>query len=68
MITKILVGAAITLGSLVGAAAASADPNPSGIHPNPFGSLTSSSQETAPAGAGVSEELDRGIRAGVSRG
>jgi hypothetical protein len=68
MITKILVTAAITLGSIMGVATAGADPNPSGNQPNPFGSLTSSSQETAPAGAGRSEELDRGIWAGLSRG
>jgi hypothetical protein len=68
MITKILVSAGITLGSIVGAATAGADPNPSGNQPNPFGSLTSSSHETAPVGAGVREELHRGIWAGLSGG
>jgi hypothetical protein len=67
MITKMLVGAAIVLGAVLGAAPASADPSPSDTHSNPFGSLTSSFQETAPADrAAFSEELERGIRTGLS--
>ena len=65
MITKMLVSAAIVVGSLVvGAAPASADSNPS--DPNPFGSLTCSCQETAPTGGpALRQELDRGIAAGL---
>jgi hypothetical protein len=66
MITKILISAAIALGSLVGGAApASADPNPLGTDPNPFSALSCSCQETAPAGS-VGEEIERGIRNGLS--
>jgi hypothetical protein len=69
MIPKMLVSTAIVLGSLVvGAAPASADPNPSDAHQNPFGSLTSSSRGTVPAsGSALAQELDRGIRDGLSR-
>jgi hypothetical protein len=66
LIAKILVSSAIALGAW-GAVPASADPNQSGTDPNPFGGLTSSSQETSRAGTPVSEELDRGILAGLSR-
>ncbi len=68
VITKILVSAAIALGSYVGGAApASADPNPIGTDPNPFGALSCSCRETAPAGSpALREEIDRGIRAGLS--
>ena len=66
LIAKILVSSAIALGAW-GAVPASADPNQSGTDPNPFGGLTSSSQETSPAGTPASEELDRGILAGLSR-
>jgi hypothetical protein len=65
MITKLLVSAAIVLGSVWGAAAASADPNPSDTQPNPFGGLTCSCQKTTPAdGPALSAELDRGLREG----
>jgi hypothetical protein len=69
LITKMLVSAAIVLGSgVVAAAPASADPNPSDIYPNPFGGLTCSCQETAPAGGPVRrDEIDRGIREGLQR-
>jgi hypothetical protein len=68
VITKILVSAAIVLGScFVAAAPASADPNPSDTDPNPFGALTCSCQETAPAGSpALREEINRGIRKGAS--
>jgi hypothetical protein len=68
VITKMLVSAAIAVGSCVGGAApASADPNPIGTDPNPFGALSCSCQETASAGSpGLREEIDRGIRAGLS--
>jgi hypothetical protein len=67
MITKMLVSAAIVLGSVWGAAPASAGPSPSDTQPNPFGSLTCSCQETTPAhGPALSEELDRGLWNGLS--
>ena len=66
MISKTLLGAAIFLGAVLGAAPAGADSNPCGTHPNPFGSLTSYPDETAPAGAGPSQELDRGIQEALS--
>jgi hypothetical protein len=62
VITKLLISAAIALGSSVGtAAAASADPNR-------FGGLSCGCQETAPAGSPAQreEEIERGIRAGLS--
>ena len=67
-ITKILVSAAIALGALVvGAAPASADPNSPANEPNPFGSLTCSCQNTAPASRhALREQIDRGIRDGLS--
>jgi hypothetical protein len=70
MITKMLVSAAIVVGSCaVRAAPASADPNQPPNDPNPFGGLTCSCQEPAPpAGPGSKEELERGIRAGLSAG
>ena len=70
VITKILVSAAIALGSCVGGAApASADPNPSGTDPNPFGALSCSCrEETALAGSPALREIERGIRAGLVPG
>jgi hypothetical protein len=70
VITKILVSAAIALGSCVGGAApASAGPNPSGTDPNPFGALSCSCREvTAPAGSPAPQEIERGIRAGLVAG
>jgi hypothetical protein len=66
MITKML-ATAVILGSLAtGGAPASADPNQN--DPNPFRSLTCNCQQTTPAGAPAqSQELDRGIQAGLSR-
>jgi hypothetical protein len=66
VITKILVGAAIVLGACVWRPPlAGADPNPIGTDPNPFSALTS--QKTAPPGSPVlSQELHRGILAGLS--
>jgi hypothetical protein len=62
MMTKLLVSAAVVLGSVWGAAPASADPSSSDTQPNPFGSLTCSCQETTPAnGPALSAELDRGL-------
>ena len=69
MITKMLGSTAIALASLVvGAAPAFADPNPSDTHQNPFGGLTSLSRETVPAGgSALAQEIDRGLRDGLSR-
>ena len=68
VLTKIVVIGAIALGSWVGAAApANADANPIGTDPNPFGALSCSCRETAPTGsAALREEMERGIRAGLS--
>jgi hypothetical protein len=67
MITKLLVSAAIVLGSVWGAAPASADPSQSDTQPNPFGSLTCSCQETTPAdGPALSAELNRGLQKSLS--
>jgi len=61
MIAKIVVGSAIALGAVVGcAASASADPSP-------FGTLSCSCPETAPAGSPVLiEKIDQGIQQGLS--
>jgi hypothetical protein len=66
MITKMLVSAAILGSVVVGAAPANAEPNQSGADPNPFGSLSCNCQQTTPPGPSVSQELDRGIQAGLS--
>jgi hypothetical protein len=70
VITKIVVSAAIALGALVvGAAPASADQNSPANQPNPFGSLTCSCRKTAPASRqALREQIDRGIRDGLSDG
>jgi hypothetical protein len=61
---KLLVGAAVVLGSLVvGAIPASADPGTTD-HPNPFGSLGCSCVETDLTGSYVPSEINRGIIAG----
>jgi hypothetical protein len=68
MITKILVSAAIALGSCIGGAAlASADANPVGTDPNPFGALACSCRETAsPGSQDLTAEMERGIWAGLA--
>jgi hypothetical protein len=67
-ITKILVGAALVLGScVVGAAPASAEENP--VDQNPFAALGCSCQETpSPGSPALTEELERGILGGISAG
>jgi hypothetical protein len=66
MITKILIGAAIALAAYVGGTAtADGEPNPIGTDPSPFSALSCSCQETNPAGS-LEEEIDRGIRNGLS--
>jgi hypothetical protein len=66
VITKILIGAAVALGAYVGGAApVSADGNPIGSAPNPFGGLSCSCRETAPPGSpALTEGIERGIREG----
>jgi hypothetical protein len=70
VIIKVLVSAAIALALWVeGATPASADPNPNpvGTDPNPFGGLSCSCREAASAGSSeLTEEMDRGIRDGLS--
>ncbi len=67
-ITRMLVSAAIALGSLVGGAAqASADPNVFGADPNPFSGFSCTCQKAAPADSpALSEEINRGLRVGHS--
>jgi hypothetical protein len=68
-ITKTLISAAIVLGfGVVGAAPASADPDASGTHPNPFSGLSCDCQETVPPDntALREQEIRRGIQAGLS--
>ena len=68
MITKILVSAAIALGSCVGGAAlVRAETNPGGTDPNPFGALGCSCPEAAsPGGPALTEEMERGIWGGLT--
>jgi hypothetical protein len=69
LITKTLISAAIVIGfCVVGAAPASADPDPSGTHPNPFSGLSCDCQETVPPDnpALREQEIRRGIQAGLS--
>jgi hypothetical protein len=69
VITKILVSAAIALGSSVGAAApASADPNAiGGTHPNLFGVLSCGCQEQAPPNSpGFTDHVNQGIQQGLT--
>jgi hypothetical protein len=65
MITKLLVSAAIVLGSVWAAAPASADRNPAGT--DSFDALGCSCQQTAPPDSPAAvADLQRGIWAGVS--
>jgi hypothetical protein len=70
VLTKVLVSGAIALGVWVGVAApASGDVNSVGTNPNQFGALRCSCQHTAsPGGRAGTEEMERGIRAGLSAG
>jgi hypothetical protein len=66
VIAKILVSAAIAVGSCIGVAApASADQYPNGTDPNPFGALDCGCRGTAPLG-GSAEEIERGLRTGLA--
>ena len=68
VITKILVSAAIALGSGVAlSASAAAGPNATGTDPNTYGTLGCNCRETAPAGSPqLREEIRQGIREGHS--
>jgi hypothetical protein len=67
MIAKILVSAAFVLGAAVGAAPAYADDtNQSGADPNPFGALAAPVHRTAPPTPGATQELERGMWAGLA--
>ncbi len=67
MIAKLLVGAAIVAGAVVGAAPAYADnTNQSGVDPNPFAALTAPAQRTTPPGPVPTQELEQGMWAGLA--
>jgi hypothetical protein len=67
MITKLLVGGAIVIGAIVGAAPAGADdPSQSGGDSNPFGALTASVPRAAPPAPGLTQQLEQGIWAGLA--
>jgi hypothetical protein len=67
MIMKLLVGGAIVLGAVLGAAPANADdPSQSGTDSNPFAALTASSERTTPPGPALTQEIDQGIWAGLA--
>jgi hypothetical protein len=61
-VTKLLVGAAIAL--VLSAAPASADPQPSDTHANPFAGLGCGCQGPASAGGSVQDQLTRGLMDG----
>ncbi len=67
-IAKVLVSMAIAVSACAGVAApASADANPAGPDPNPFGTLSCDCQKTAPPDSpAATNEIDRGIRSGLS--
>jgi hypothetical protein len=67
MITKLLVGGAIVLGAILGAATANADdPSQAGTDSNPFAALTAPAPRMAPANPGMTQELEQGIWAGLA--
>jgi len=68
LITKTLISAAIVVGSyVVGAAPASADPNPASTGSNPFSALSCDCREaTPPHSPALTQEIHRGIQAGLS--
>jgi hypothetical protein len=70
VIITMLVSGAIALGVWVGVAAtASGHANSVGANPNQFGALRCSCQQTvSPGGRAGTEEMKRGIRAGLSAG
>jgi hypothetical protein len=67
MITKLLVGGAIVVGAILGAAPASADnPSQPGSDPNPFAALTAPAPRTAPASPAMTQEINQGILDGLA--
>lgn len=66
LVAKILVTAAIAVGSCVGVAApASASPSDTGADPSPFGGLICSCANTGqPDSRSLAKEVDRGLRQG----
>jgi len=68
LMAKTLISAAIVVGScIVGAAPASADPNPASTGSNPFSALSCDCQEAAPPNSpALTQEIHRGIQAGLS--
>jgi hypothetical protein len=68
VITKIVIGAAVLLGTYVaGAAPAYADPNLTGPAPNPYSGLTCSCRQATPPGSPAQrEEIELGLREGHS--
>jgi hypothetical protein len=60
-----LVGVGIVVGSVIGAAPASAEPDAFDVDASLFGSLTCSCVQTVPlSGSALSDELTRGLHAG----
>ena len=64
---KILVSAAIALAAgIAGAAPASADPHAISTDSNPFGTLGCNCRGTAPASPDLRQEINRGLREGLT--
>ena len=64
---KILVGAAIALAAGIAVAApAAADPHAVTTDPNPFGTLGCNCPPTVPASPDPGQEINRGLREGLS--
>jgi hypothetical protein len=67
--TKLLVGLGIVVGSVIGAAPASAEPDALDVDANLFTGLTCSCALTVPlSGSALSDELTRGLHAGHTAG
>jgi hypothetical protein len=68
MIAKALVSAGLVAAAmLLGAATAGAQPTPSDPNQNPFGGLSTSGQQAAPAVGGptLRSDIERGLRHGL---
>ena len=69
MVRNILVGLGVVVGSVIGAAPASAEPDAFDVDGSLFGSLTCDcAQAVALSGSALSDELTRGLRAGHTAG
>jgi hypothetical protein len=68
LITKIVIGVAIALGSWVAAATpAAAEPSPPGAGSNPFGTLSCSCPQAPPVDSpAVRDQIHRGLQEGLS--